>query len=224
MLTPEFYSTLAELAAHQSRDWFRANRERLRADCERPVLAVLESVAEQMEEQVEGLQLGEARLFRLARDVRFSADKRPYKEHVAGTVALRSGDGSAGVDGAAALFLQIGLEERMAGAGIYMFDSPTLERYRERLLDDTDGAELHARVSALRERGFRPVAGGELKRAPRGVSPEHPRVDLLRLRGLALLFPAWPDGLEHSTAFEEWLAEHAIAALPVVRWLEDCRG
>ena len=222
MLSPAFYATLDELAAAQSREWFRANRERVAADCEQPLLRTLQTAARTMSVRLPGLRLGEARLFRMARDVRFSQDKRPYKEHVAGTVASRAGETGAGVDGAAALFLHIGLQDRMAGAGVYVLDGAALERYRQRALDEATGSELHGHVSALRACGFEPVAGASLKKAPRGVDPGHPRIDLIRLKGLALMFPPWPEGIEMSASFPDWLAEQALAALPVVQWMDAC--
>jgi hypothetical protein len=58
-----------------------------------------------------------------------------------------------------------------------------------------------------------------LARAPRGVDPGHPRVALLRHKGLVTGFPAIPRGLIHKAGLVEWMVEQGKKAAPVVRWL-----
>ncbi|HEX6917220.1 MAG TPA: DUF2461 family protein, partial [Phycicoccus sp.] len=61
-----------ELAAENTRAWWQANKERWQASVRTPMEAVLAALED---------EFGPAHLFRPNRDVRFSADKSPYKDH-----------------------------------------------------------------------------------------------------------------------------------------------
>ena len=97
-----------------------------------------------------------------------------------------------------------------------------LERYREAVVDDTTGSELTRLLEPLAKKGFHPFAHDQLKTAPRGYPKDHPRVELLRLKGLALSKPlgagAWlstpkvrqkvEDAWEACDPVNEWLAHN----------------
>jgi uncharacterized protein (TIGR02453 family) len=228
-LLPAYYETLSELVSTQNRDWFRRNRDRLRADCEAPMLAVLQAVYELCDAAAADdpsgayLAVDPPRLFRLARDVRFSNDKRPYKEHIAGTIPLADATETGLAEQPAALYVHVGLEDRWAGVGWYAFPKPVLARWRARLLDDADGEVVAAEVGSLTAEGYSIDAIGRLKRSPPGVDPAHPRIDLLRLQGCAVGFPTWPEGIETTDAFVPWLHAHVQRTAPFMRWLAECR-
>lgn len=156
-------------------------------------------------------EFGPAKLFRPHRDVRFSADKSPYKTHQGAVV----GDGSA----SGTLYLQLSADGLMTGGGDYVMAKDQLVRYRAAVEDDVAGGLLADVVAGLVGAGFR-LAGETLKRAPRGVDPDHPRVDLLRHKGIAVLrehgSPRWlstPKALGRIAA--DW---RAIA--PFTAWLD----
>lgn len=224
VLPPGFHPLLDELAAHQSRAWFHENRERLRETCERPMLAVLQAVADALEARSTPLDLDSPKLFRLARDVRFSPDKRPYKEHIAGTIPLASSGKEGALEAPAALYLQVGVQTSMAGGGIYHFSPDLLTAWRSRLQEEPAASAFVETVRDLQTKGFQIAGPPPLKRAPKGVDPDHPHIDLLRLKGLAVMFPAWPDGLEHDAGWVDWIVEHVEAVTPVVEWLGACVG
>jgi uncharacterized protein (TIGR02453 family) len=117
-------------------------------------------------------EFGPGRLFRPHRDVRFSRDKSPYKTHL-GALA---GDGG--------LYVQVSAEGLMLAGGYYTMAKDQLERYRAAVLADGPGRSLSRITSSLQRAGFE-LVGEQLARAPRGVDPQHPRIDLLRHKGIA---------------------------------------
>lgn len=131
-----------------------------------------EALAGELEPEFGGLKI-----FRPHRDVRFSADKRPYKEHL-GLVSSRMNE--------PALYFQLSAEGVMVGGGLYQPDRDRLARFRA-LLDDPASAEdvLHA-VEETKRAGFELLVEGALATAPRGFSVEHPHIELLRLKHLAI--------------------------------------
>lgn len=202
-----------ELDAHQDREWFAAHKAEYEAQWARPLAALLAAVSPRVARFYKGLALREPKVFRLQRDVRFSLDKSPYKTHVSGLLALRGG--SETLDAPAALYVQLGTES-FVGAGVYFMPPPLLKAWREMLLDPRRGAAFARTVDELVARGFSTTAMESVKTAPRGVDPGHPRIALLKQKGLALGFPAIPAGLIARAEFADWLVERAGEAAPVV--------
>jgi uncharacterized protein (TIGR02453 family) len=163
-----------------------------------------------MEELVAELsaEFGEGKLFRPHRDVRFSADKAPYKTNC----AARLGSG----------YISFSADGLSVGSGLYMPDAAALAQYRAAVDAEKSGAELVAIVDALRKGGYETMAHDVLKTAPRGYPKDHPRIELLRYKGIAMM-KTWPVGAWLGTAkakdrvvttlragapLRDWLARH----------------
>ena len=72
----------------------------------------------------------------------------------------------------------------MAGAGYYAMASDQLARFREAVDSDVLGPEIERLAATVEAKGARLGAIGELKTAPRGYPRDHPRIALLRRKGL----------------------------------------
>ncbi len=169
-----------------------------------------EQVLRPMEDLLEELspEFGNPKIFRPYRDIRFSHDKTPYKTHIGATLG-------------ASYYVQLSADGLSAGAGRWHLEPPELARYRAAVAGP-DGAELAALVAELKSAGVEVHGHGSLKSAPRGFSADHPRVDLLRHKGLTT-WQHWNpspwlsssaaggkvrDFFRASTAFCDWLASH----------------
>ena len=170
-----------------------------------------ENVLRPMEELLEELapEFGEPKLFRPYRDIRFSHDKTPYKTHIGATLGQTC-------------YLQLSADGLSAGAGRWHLEPAELVRYRAGVAGP-DGAELAVIVAALEKAGIEVHGHGTLKTAPRGYPADHPRIHLLRHKGLTtwrhwlpapwLSTPA-PAGkisefFRTSADFCDWLGSHA---------------
>ena len=110
------------------------------------------------------------------RDIRFSADKSPYKTNAAMS-AGRS----------AAVYLSVSGSGIEVGGGLYQPSRDQLARARSAIADDgVPARELATIVADLTAAGF-DLAGPPLKTAPRGFDRDHPHIDLLRLTHYAAL-------------------------------------
>ena len=132
-----------------------------------------EHVLHPMMELVEQLapEFGEPKIFRPYRDIRFSADKTPYKTHIGATLGPRN-------------YVQFSADGLAAGAGMWHMEAPQLARYREAVAADRTGGEIAAVVADLEKAGVEVHGHDTLKSAPRGYAADHPRIDLLRHKGL----------------------------------------
>ncbi|MBL8602255.1 MAG: DUF2461 domain-containing protein [Myxococcales bacterium] len=206
------------LDAHQDRAWFLANKARYEDEWQAPMRGLLAAVQRRVAPKYKGFVFREPKLFRIYRDVRFHDEKQPYKTQVSGLLGFPNPREYA--EAPAVLYLQIGLESSFAAAGLWMMDAVHLAAYREAVLDKKRGAALLKIIEGLTAKGYS-FEGGvpELKTAPRGVAKDHPRIGLLRKRGLATTFPAFAPSLIGSPAFADWVVTHSLEVVPFVKWL-----
>ncbi len=153
---------------------------------------------------------GEGRIFRPYRDVRFTRDKSPYKTHIGATI----GQG----------YLQLSADGLAAGCGMWEMAGDQLERYRASVDDDRSGAELTALVADVESAAIQVEGHGVLKTAPRGYPKDHPRIDLLRSKGL-VTWREWPAGAWLGTPkAKDRVVEFLERSEPVAEWLRTNVG
>ena len=139
------------------------------------------------------------RMFRPYRDVRFAADKSPYK-----TAAAAAGESESG----AVYYVQLSSSGLFVGSGCYHMAADQLARFRAAVDDERRGAEIEAISVELERKGFDMGARDELKTAPRGYAKDHPRIALLRRKGL-VAGKAWPVATWLQTAKAKTRVEEA---------------
>jgi len=86
IFSPAIFRFLADLSAHNERAWFQANKERYERDARQPALQFIVAFGPLLglispHFEADPRPAGGS-LFRIHRDVRFSRDKSPYKEHI----------------------------------------------------------------------------------------------------------------------------------------------
>lgn len=173
----EAFTFYQRLEADNSREFWQANR----GDYERYVLEPFRALATELEPE-----FGSLAIYRPHRDIRFSADKSPYKTYQGAFAQRVPGLG---------LYLQISAAGMQAGGGFHSHSSDQVARYRQAVDADRSGAMLADIVARLAGDGFA-IGGDQLKTMPRGMPAEHPRADLMRHRSL--------------TAGRDWPSESAI--------------
>ncbi len=205
-----------ELAAEMDKPWFEANKARYQAEWVAPMTALLATVRPRLARAYRTVALGEPKVLRIHRDVRFSKDKTPYKTHLGAVISLAGASMAEG--GAAALYVHLGIDEEIVGVGTYRFGPAQLTAWRAAVAGKP-GVELARTVGRLRAAGYQVGGHDDYKKVPRGLDAEHPRAEFLKMKGLTGSAPPIPRGLVHDAAFAAWLVEHATALAPVVTWL-----
>ncbi len=202
---PEAFAWFAGLAADNSRSWFAAHRRTYEQAVRGPLEAMLAQLADELG--------GDVRIFRQHRDVRFSADKSPYKTRTYGVVLPAAGSD-------AALYAELSEEGLFVGTGYYQLAADQLARFREAVAAEAPGTALEQAVQAARAAGIE-TYGEALKTAPRGYPRDHPRVALLRHRSLVAgrRLPADPGGIAAADALGHARGTWAACA-PLVAWLD----
>lgn len=193
----DFY---AELRFNNDRDWWTVNKARWEADVRTPLVELTAALAD---------EFGAAKVFRPNRDVRFSADKSPYKDHQGAVVHTGTAMG---------FYVAIGAEGLMTGGGWYEPIPALVARYRAAVDATASGEALEAITDSLAGQGFE-IGGDELKTAPRGFTVDHPRIALLRRKHLlASVQHGTPDWLSTRDALARVRADW-LAYRPLLDWL-----
>lgn len=169
------------LEADNSKAYWSDNRQLYQEHVRGPMEALL---AELEPDFAPGF--GTGKVFRPYRDLRFSADKTPYKTHCGAVIEPGRGGG--------AYYVEISAEGLLVGGGCFHTEPDQLARYRAAVDTEVHGERLRELLAALTRRGWQ-VRGDELKSRPRGVSPDHPRLELLRHHTLFVVKSWEPDDL-----------------------------
>ena len=206
------------LAKNNDRAWFAAHKADFEDGWNTPMKLLLADVHGVIDKHYPHLDLGEPKVFRIFRDVRFSKDKSPYKTHIGGFIPLERRSAKV-TDKPMALYFHVGATEIIAAAGHYMMEPESVGRYRAAVADDARGKELTKLLAALARSGFRPGPHEAFKRVPKGYEPEHPRAELLKQKGLTVTFPEVPRALLTSKALVKWLADGCKKTAKLVEWL-----
>jgi uncharacterized protein (TIGR02453 family) len=172
---PEAISFLRGLKRNNRREWFQPRKHLYEAHLRNPMCEFVEALNIHLARFAPEHRNEPARaIYRIYRDTRFSADKTPYKTHIAAIFPRRGLEKHVSASFYVALSIDDGIE--VAG-GVYMPGPEELLAIRTWL------AENHARFQkAARkpEKLMGPLHGEALQRVPKGFDPAHPAAGLIK--------------------------------------------
>ena len=169
IITPRTLHFLSNLRQNNHRPWFEAHKEEYQAAKEE-VTTLAEAVNDALNETD---VIGKCHVYRIYRDVRFSKDKTPYKDHL-DTYYYRQGAERRG-----GYVFRVGPGMSQAGGGFFGPEKDDLLRIRRELeFDSGPIEEITQHVDFVRY--FGTLQGEAVKTAPRGFDKEHPNIAWLR--------------------------------------------
>ena len=175
MLQPSIFQFLRQLKENNNREWFASNKKAFQVE-EQLAKALFMEVNADLE-KIDNLD--KMQVFRIYRDVRFSKDKSPYKNHFSvgfnrSKPLLRGG-----------MYLHIEDNASFVGGGFWEPNAPDLFRIRKEI--EVDASEFRAIIAEETfQKYFKTLQGEELKTAPKGFDKTHPAIDLLRKKQFLL--------------------------------------
>ncbi len=207
------------LAFHQSREWFEANRATYERAIRAPMGDLVEDVAERLRRAkipIKGDR--KSSVFRIHRDVRFSASKDPYKTH-AGAVLTRSG----AKDDSGVIYFHLSPDGCFFGAGFHNPDPPGLARLRGSAARAPKA--FLAMTAKLKKTGLVLSDEDSLRRAPRGFEAidDTKVAAAVRLKRFVCDRPVAAKAIR-SAALVDDFAAFARDASPLLEWGWDALG
>ncbi len=197
--SPEGLAFLAQLPTRDTK-WFHANKDTYASGVAEPAKAFVSTLGELLQETISPAIVAQPKvngsISPINRDVRFSADRTTYKNHL----LFRWWEGPQKRI-APTLFVRLSGEEVGFASGA-MFAS--VDRWRERIDADATGAQLAEAIERLARSKPLDVAGAALKRVPAPYAADHVRGDLLRHKTFQV---RWLEPVPESVgspAFADW--------------------
>jgi uncharacterized protein (TIGR02453 family) len=161
---------LMELRDNNNREWFAENKDRY-LTVKEDFKNFADSLTLEMEQHDE---IEKTKIYRIYRDVRFSKDKSPYKQHLSGFMVRATKWKRGGLY----FHFQPGGESMISG-GFWNPNTADLARIRQEIA--VDDSSLRDIVNAKDfKKHFDKLDGNRLKTAPRGYAKDHPSVEFLR--------------------------------------------
>jgi uncharacterized protein (TIGR02453 family) len=191
----DFYD---DLEVNNTKEWWTAHKAIYDEAVAGPMKELTGALAE---------EFGQAKIFRPYRDVRFSADKTPYKTSQG---AMTSAGGGTG------FYIEISAAGVRTGAGCHMMEPARVNNFRAAVANDIHGPQLEQILAGLE--GY-DIGGEKLKTTPKGYDKEHPRIELLRHKSLTAGRTLGFDPVIHTDALVDTVRSDWQALKPMVEWL-----
>ena len=213
MLQKETFRFLKGLGKNNNKAWFEKNRP------------AYQDAKENFEEFVEGIIKGvgvidkdiavliaKSTIFRQNRDIRFSANKTPYKIHMG--AYLNKGTKKINTPG---YYIHLEPGKSMIGAGLYQPEPPVLAKVRQEI-DYNQEEWLKLMTSRELKKYFKtiPDTSDRLTRAPKGYEETNPVIDFLKLKSFVVTTP-----LKDEEVFERDFQKKIIRSFTAAKALID---
>ncbi|MEM9826646.1 MAG: DUF2461 domain-containing protein [Planctomycetota bacterium] len=193
-LSPQAFELLDGLVKNNDREWFLPRKDEFKEHLQTPFAEILEAASSKLKRVKLPMSGGKHTMFRIYRDVRFSKDKRPYKENISGMLTVSGNKDQC--DGL--VYVHLDNTGGFLASGFYAPESKSLLALRQRIVDHPKA--FQAIVRKLGKAGLELVATDKLKRMPRGFEgyQDHAHAELLKLKSFIIQQPltkkAWLDG------------------------------
>lgn len=169
----ELFSFFEGLARDNSKSFWDSHKAEWEEHVRDPMRALLAELAD---------EFGPLRMFRPNRDVRFAKDKAPYKLWAGATSESRA-------VGGIGYYIEVSAARLVTGFGAMAMARDQLERFRAAIDDEQSGQAFEEMRHKLASESI-PVSPGivpPLKVGPRGYPSDHPRAEVLRWKGAAVV-------------------------------------
>ena len=213
------FAFLKGIGAHNDKAWFedhRADYDAHYVEAAKSFVLAMGPRLKQLSPDVQYAAKINGSISRINRDVRFSKDKRPYKDYL----DLWFWHGERRSWDCPGFFLRLTAETVIVGTGMYAFPKDMLSRYRERVSDEKTAAGLKAIVDGVAASGPYQVSGKSRKAVPRGLPAEGASGEMLLYESLSAMLE-WDNGVAREAAFTDFCLGHWRKCWPVGQWTLD---
>jgi len=215
MNVAHIFQFLKELKENNTKEWMDANKTRykaIRLDFEQQIEAFINGIRS-FDDTLTGIEAKNA-LFRINRDIRFSNDKRPYKENF-GADMSRDGKKSP----YAGYYFHLEPGNCFLAGGSYMAEPAILSKIRQEI--DYNGAELTKIVNSDSFKyQFGNLVGDTLVRPPKGYEADNPYIELIKMKSFIAVKNFTDEEVLHTKFFTNALKSYEVM-MPFIKFLNN---
>ena len=215
----ETFAFLDGVSAHNEKTWIEANRPLYEAGYVEPARAFVAALGPRLKELAPGVQFEpkiNGSISRINRDIRFSKDKRPYKDHLDLWFWLGEKKGW----DMPGFWFRLTPQAVYLGSGMHGFDKQMLEGFRNSVIHPRSGKALLKAVETIRAKGDYAFGEKTRKQPPRGFEADADRAEYLLFEGLHA-GTEMPASEARKPGFAVLCAKHFANTWPVSQWLLD---
>ena len=213
----ETFAFLEGIAAHNEKAWFEDHRDLYEAGYVAPGRSFVDALGAKLKAISPTVQY-EAKvnrsMHRINRDIRFSKDKRPYKDRL--NLWFWHGDSKDWHQ--PGFWFGLGATDLYLGVGMYQFEKDVLDTFRQSVIHPRSGKALLAAIGKVTRAGDYTIGGKTRKLMPRGFEAGPDRAEYLLYEGLhaGIELPATAAA---DPGFADLAAKHYAAMWPIGKWL-----
>ena len=210
----EMVAFFRSLKRNNRREWFQPRKPQFEKHVKEPMVDLVTALNSEFAKFApEYVSDPKKAIFRIYRDTRFSADKTPYKTHIAASFARRGNERLA----AGGFYFSVSHDQIEVAGGIYHPAPETM------LVVRTHIAEHHLELRRLLadkkiRRLLGELQGDQLSRAPKGFDPSHPAIALIKMKDWILDTTLDP-GLATTPRLYREVSDRFRAMAPVIEFL-----
>ncbi len=212
----DFLEFFKELEANNNKDWFDENRKRYEKSVKKPFKEFMLRLVQALQEIYPDIDLSDkSSIMRINRDIRFSADKTPYKIHMAGMVSPH-GKKEMSKPG---FYVQANHNDIRVYSGVHMLEKESLQMVREHIKDNLE--EFDKLISAKDfVSTYSEILGEKNKRLPKEFQEVEAKQPLIANKGFYWYFKLKPSVITKENLIEQ-LIDNYKKALPVNAFFEE---
>jgi uncharacterized protein (TIGR02453 family) len=166
------------LKRNNRREWFQPRKPVFDQHVKEPMLELVGALNKEFAKFApEYVTDPKKAIFRIYRDTRFSADKTPYKTHIAASFARRGGERLA----AGGFYFSVSHDQIEVAGGIYHPEPEAMLVVRNYIAENHEQLRLILADRRVR-RLVGELQGDALTRAPKGFDPDHPAIALIKMK------------------------------------------
>lgn len=162
MFTNSYLSFFKDLSQNNNTDWFNLNKKTYEKEGKKPFETFIEKMITEIHQITPEIMIDpKDAIFRINKDIRFSADKSPYKTEMSAVIS-KSGKKSNPCPG---LYINLGPEKAVIAAGLKMLEKEQLKELRYHIADNSEQFESIIQNKAFKS-AFGLIQGDCIKRLP----------------------------------------------------------
>lgn len=184
MIQKSTLAFLTKIKANNNRDWFEKHKSlyvAAKEDVEKNIDEVINQIRK-FDKRIPADFSGKKCVFRIYRDVRFSKDKRPYKNNLGASI-----NPGGKKDMSPGYYVHVQPGESFVAGGMWMPEPENLNKIRQEI-----DYNLKEFLKIVNDKNFKKVFGtlsteDSLVNAPKGYEKDHPALEFLKLKSFIVV-------------------------------------
>jgi uncharacterized protein (TIGR02453 family) len=211
---PEMVKFFRSLKRNNRREWFQPRKHLFDQHVKAPMLELVGAINTELAKFApDYVTEPKSAIFRIYRDTRFSADKTPYKTHIAASFSRRGGERL----GTGGFYFSVSHEVIEVAAGIWHPEREVMLTIRNHIVETHE--ELRRLLADKKARKLAgELKGDALSRSPKGFDPSHPAAGFIKMKDWILDVTVDAD-LINTPQLHAAIVERFRAMAPVLQYL-----